>query len=139
VSESEWQRKVRRAVSSIPKGQTASYAQVALLAGRPGAARAVVRALTEDMAWWRVVKADGTVAKEMLPRQSVKLLAEGVRLEQRRVPRASRWTPFGSAARGTTSPEATPSPGTPSGRSRSAPPSSRRARAASGGSARRPR
>ena len=35
---------VERVVRAIPKGKTLSYAQVALYAGKPGAARAVVQA-----------------------------------------------------------------------------------------------
>jgi methylated-DNA-protein-cysteine methyltransferase-like protein len=79
----------------IPKGKTASYALIALLAGKPGRARAVVRALhaLEDVCWWRVIKSDGTVAKEIAARQAPKLRAEGVLVENRRVPAAARWKP----------------------------------------------
>lgn len=92
---SPWQAAVAKAVSSIPRGQTAGYALVALLAGKPGASRAVVRALHEldDVPWWRVIKSDGTVAKEMLAEQAPKLAREGVRLTGRRVPAAHRWSP----------------------------------------------
>lgn len=81
-----------KAVRAIPKGQTASYAQVALLAGRPGAARAVVRGLyrVDDVPWWRVIKSDGTVAKEMAARQVPRLRREGVAVQGRRVPAAHR-------------------------------------------------
>lgn len=87
-----WLEKVAAVVSSIPKGQTASYAQVALMAGKPGASRAVVRALhaLDDVPWWRVVKSDGTVAKEMFAKQAPKLRREGVRLSGRRVEGARR-------------------------------------------------
>ncbi|HWE22814.1 MAG TPA: MGMT family protein, partial [Myxococcales bacterium] len=37
-------RAVRRIVRSIPRGRVLSYGEVALRAGRPGGARAVVRA-----------------------------------------------------------------------------------------------
>lgn len=37
----EFQRRVIAAVRAIPRGQTLTYGEVALLAGRPGAARAV--------------------------------------------------------------------------------------------------
>ena len=64
MSRSEWQLAVARAVKAIPKGQTAGYALVALLAGKAGASRAVVRALHEldDVPWWRGIKSDGTGA-----------------------------------------------------------------------------
>lgn len=71
---------------------TASYAQVALMAGKPGAARAVVRSLDAKMPWWRVVRSDGTVAPQMLEAQEPKLRREGVRLSGRRVPAEKRLT-----------------------------------------------
>lgn len=95
VSGSEWQQAVARAVKAIPKGQTAGYALIALLAGKPGASRAVVRALHEldDVPWWRVIKSDGSVAKEMLAKQGPKLKREGVALTGRRVDAKHRWRP----------------------------------------------
>lgn len=125
MSRTEWQLAVARVVSSIPKGKTAGYALVAMLAGKPGAARAVVRALheLERVPWWRVIKGDGTVAKEVFAKQAPKLKAEGVVLVRRRVQPAHRWTPWEtsrSPSRG-----ATASPGTPRGRTRSGRPTSR--------------
>jgi methylated-DNA-protein-cysteine methyltransferase-like protein len=82
-----WLRAVQRAVKAIPKGQTASYARVALMAGKPGAARAVVRALhvLDDVPWWRVLRSDGTVAPQVAAEQLEKLKAEGVRFVGRRL------------------------------------------------------
>lgn len=82
-----WLRAVQRAVKAIPKGQTASYARVALVAGKPGAARAVVRALhaLDDVPWWRVLRSDGTVAPQVADEQLEKLKAEGVSFIGRRV------------------------------------------------------
>ncbi|MBE2252389.1 MAG: MGMT family protein [Myxococcus sp.] len=132
MSRSEWQRAVAQAVSSIPRGQTAGYALVALLAGKPGASRAVVQALhaLDDVPWWRVIKSDGTVAKEMLAKQAPRLKAEGVALLRRRVPPAHRWAPWASGASRSPSPAARASPETPSGRSRSGRSPGRRARGA---------
>ncbi len=83
-----WEERVNAVVRSIPKGQLASYSQVALMAGKPGAARQVVRALglalLAHAPWWRVIRADGTVAPEMLARQSAKLLREGFLFRGRR-------------------------------------------------------
>ena len=81
-----------RVVKGIPKGKTLSYAQVALRAGKPGAARAVVRGLyaVRGLPWWRVIKSDGTVAKEMVAEQVPKLLREGVKVSGRRVPAEAR-------------------------------------------------
>ncbi len=83
---------LERVVQSIPRGKTLSYAQVALRAGKPGAARAVVRGLyaVKGIPWWRVIKSDGTVAKEMLGKQGQKLKKEGVVLKGRRVPEENR-------------------------------------------------
>lgn len=80
-----WLLAVERAVRAIPRGQTASYARVALMAGKPGAARAVVRALhaLDDLPWWRVIRSDGTVAPQVAVEQRKRLKAEGVTLGRR--------------------------------------------------------
>lgn len=77
-----WLQAVERAVRAIPSGQTASYARVALMAGKPGAARAVVQALhrLEDLPWWRVVRSDGTLAPQVAREQRQKLEQEGLSL-----------------------------------------------------------
>jgi methylated-DNA-protein-cysteine methyltransferase-like protein len=82
-----WLERIAAVVAAIPRGHTASYSQVALMAGKPGAARAVVRALhaLDDVPWWRVVKSDGTVAREMFATQAPRLRREGVQLSGRRV------------------------------------------------------
>ncbi len=82
-----FEQTVREVVKAIPKGTTLSYGQVALFANKPGAARAVVRALhaLKGIPWWRVIKSDGTVAAEIAPLQSRKLRAEGVAVKGRRV------------------------------------------------------
>jgi methylated-DNA-protein-cysteine methyltransferase-like protein len=74
---------VRQAVRAIPRGEVRSYAQVALYAGRPGAARGVGRELKtlENVPWWRVIRADGTLAPAVAVEQVRRLKAEGVRLE----------------------------------------------------------
>lgn len=78
---------VKRVVESIPCGSVLAYGEVALLAGRPGGARAVVRALyrVKDAPWWRVVRADRTLAPEIAARQAKRLRAEGVRIDGRRI------------------------------------------------------
>ena len=66
---------------SIPRGRVLSYGEVALRAGRPGGARAVVRALyqLDDAPWWRVVRSDGTLAPLVAREQGQLLAAEGHR------------------------------------------------------------
>ncbi len=81
-----FQRKVRRIVRGIPRGTTLSYGEVALRAGRPGGARAVVAALhrLDDVPWWRVARHDGTLAPPVAREQEQLLHAEGWKRRQRR-------------------------------------------------------
>jgi len=74
-------RLVEKIVRAIPRGRTLSYSEVALRAGKPRAARAVVRALhvLDDVPWWRVIRADGTLARAVAHEQSQLLSAEGAR------------------------------------------------------------
>ena len=62
-------------IRSIPPGKVAAYGDVT-----PGAPRHAGRVLSDshepDVPWWRVVRADGTLAKG--DRQRVRLEAEGV-------------------------------------------------------------
>jgi methylated-DNA-protein-cysteine methyltransferase related protein len=79
---------VMRAVRAIPRGQVRSYSQVALYAGRPGAARGVGQELkTLDhpraVPWWRVIRSDGTLASPVAHEQARRLRAEGVEVIQR--------------------------------------------------------
>jgi methylated-DNA-protein-cysteine methyltransferase-like protein len=79
---SPWLAAVDRAVRSIPRGETASYARVALMSGKPGAARAVVQALhkLKDLPWWRVLRSDGSLAPQVAAEQARRLKREGVKL-----------------------------------------------------------
>lgn len=58
--------RVADAVRAVPAGRVASYGDVARLAGRPGAARAVGRTLRGlpdgvDVPWWRVINGRGEI------------------------------------------------------------------------------
>ena len=65
-------------VKGIPRGTTLSYGEVALRAGKPGGARAVVSALrTLDVAWWRVARHDGSLAPQVAALQATLLRQEG--------------------------------------------------------------
>jgi len=62
----EFEKKVYRAVSGIPKGEVRSYKWVAKAVGRPKAARAVGNALNKNpyapiVPCHRVVKSDGSI------------------------------------------------------------------------------
>jgi len=84
---SDFDRRVMKVIKSIPRGRVLSYSEVAIRAGKPRGARAVVAALhrLSGIPWWRVIRADGTLAREVAFRQSAHLLKEGVRLDGRRV------------------------------------------------------
>ncbi|HXG26014.1 MAG TPA: MGMT family protein, partial [Candidatus Binatia bacterium] len=66
VDRSAWDRRVFAAVRGIPPGSTASYGQVARMAGSPGAARAVGGAVGRNpiglaIPCHRVIAGDGTL------------------------------------------------------------------------------
>lgn len=59
-------REVLKATTTIPRGQTASYGEVAIMAGSPGAARAVGTAMARNpialiVPCHRVIRADGSI------------------------------------------------------------------------------
>ena len=77
-------------VSQIPYGKVVSYGQIARILGRPRAAREVGWAMgccpdADNLPWWRVVKADGSVAggqyaeirRGMLEEEGVAFLLDG--------------------------------------------------------------
>ena len=86
---SPFELSVERAVKAIPRGQTLSYAGVALRANKPGAARAAARALhfLAGLPWWRVIRSDGTLATPVAVEQARRLRDEGVSVRGRRVVR----------------------------------------------------
>ncbi len=87
----------------IPSGCVASYGQVADLAGLPGRARLVGKALGKtpthlNLPWFRVIKSNGQLAfpagSEMALCQQGLLQQEGVVVLNNRVPMADfRWQP----------------------------------------------
>lgn len=89
-------------VLQIPVGQVASYGQIADLAGLPGRARLVGKALgyaPKELAvpWYRVLRSDRSLAfppgsATALEQQQL-LLAEGVILKKNRVDSAALWQP----------------------------------------------
>ncbi|HXL39204.1 MAG TPA: MGMT family protein [Myxococcales bacterium] len=83
---SSFLRAVRRVVRGIPRGTTLSYGEVALRAGKPRAARAVVAALhrLSDVPWWRVARHDGTLAPQVAREQANLLKQEGWKPRPRR-------------------------------------------------------
>ena len=88
---------VERVVRAIPLGETLSYAQVALRAGRPGGARAASRAMrfVSQVPWWRVVRSDWTLAEEVAEEQAKLLRREGHVIAGRRLARKTTPSPAG--------------------------------------------
>ena len=88
---SDFEVAVADLVRSIPRGKTMSYGDVALWLGKPGGARAVVRALyaTRGLPWWRVLRSDSTLAPEVAAEQARRLRAEGLTVRGRRVARGA--------------------------------------------------
>ena len=85
---------MRAVVRQIPRGQVATYGQVAALAGHPRGSRQVAWALRQfdaGLPWHRVVGKDGARYGKVLLRgaagveQVMRLEAEGVRLHGTRI------------------------------------------------------
>lgn len=73
-------QRVEAAVAALDVGEVVSYGEIAAQVGQPGAARAVgnVMAASEGLPWWRVVRADGSLATGKEGEQARRLSAEGV-------------------------------------------------------------
>ncbi|MFK7958508.1 MAG: MGMT family protein [Lysobacterales bacterium] len=91
----DYREAIYAAVKAIPAGKTCAYQDVARLAGLPGRARLVGRALRElpkghQLPWYRVTRADRSLAFDTgspdFQRQRNLLLDEGVVLVRNRVP-----------------------------------------------------
>lgn len=78
-------------------GKVASYGQIAALAGYPGRARQVGKALgssPSDVPWWRVLNASGQIRVSDPQRQADRLSSEGVQLVGFKVSlKTYRWSP----------------------------------------------
>lgn len=81
---------VRRIVAATEPGDLLTYGEVAVEAGRPGAARAVGTILSRDgsdLPWWRIVNAAGRLAPHKEHEQAERLRAEGVETRNGRIVR----------------------------------------------------
>ena len=70
-------------VNAVPKGQVATYGQIAKLAGMPQQSRLVGRILSQlpknsKLPWHRVVNSQGRISNPNPERQLERLAAEGV-------------------------------------------------------------
>ncbi|MBZ9612668.1 MGMT family protein [Rheinheimera maricola] len=95
-------RRIWQTVLQIPSGKVASYGQIADLAGLPGRARLVGKALgyaPEELAvpWYRVLRSDRSLAftpgSASAEEQRHRLLSEGVLLINYRVQAQYLWQP----------------------------------------------
>jgi len=88
-------------VRAIPRGRVLSYSRVAVLAGLPGRARLIGKVMAtigSQLPWWRVLRADRTMAEEVRVEQGKRLRREGVKVQDGgRVPR-SAFVPVGDEA-----------------------------------------
>ncbi len=75
-----FQQRVITVITHLHPGDVVSYGEVAAMAGRPGAARAVgsILARTSGVPWWRVVMANGRLAPGKEETQARLLREEGV-------------------------------------------------------------
>ena len=99
-----WRTLVYAVVGSIPRGRVLAYRDVAVILGAPRRPRHVGFALAalepgQDVPWWRVVRADGSIAFQGDPHrgstQLQRLQAEGVTFRRDRVLLAvHRWEPW---------------------------------------------
>ena len=83
-TESDFERRVRRVLKRLKPGEVATYGEVAEEAGYPRAARAVGNLLKSSSAglpWWRVVRADGSLAARHSREQVELLESEGIHVK----------------------------------------------------------
>lgn len=81
-----FQTAVARVVRGLQEGEVATYAEVALEAGHPGAGQAVANVLRRvpGLPWWRVVPSSGRLYRTHAPTQAPLLEAEGVVIDDER-------------------------------------------------------
>jgi methylated-DNA-protein-cysteine methyltransferase-like protein len=87
----EFERRVVRVLRGLRPGEVATYGEVAVEAGYPGAARAVgnILATVDGLPWWRVVNASGRLVPGHEAEQARRLAKEGVAVTGDRVRPAS--------------------------------------------------
>jgi methylated-DNA-protein-cysteine methyltransferase-like protein len=85
----DFQQRVVALVEGLAPGEIVTYGELALEAGRPGAARAVgnIMATVSGLPWWRVVRADGRLLPGHEPEQARRLRSEGVAVRGTRIVR----------------------------------------------------
>jgi methylated-DNA-protein-cysteine methyltransferase-like protein len=82
-----WEEAIDQVLRSLRPGEVVTYGEVALEAGRPGAARSVGTFLAGSggsYPWWRVVSASGRLVPGHEAEQARRLRAEGVLVDEAR-------------------------------------------------------
>lgn len=82
-----WEEAIDRVLRSLEPGEVVTYGEVALEAGRPGAARSVGTFLAGSggaYPWWRVVNASGRLVPGHEAEQARRLRREGVPVDEER-------------------------------------------------------
>ncbi|MDQ3397323.1 MAG: MGMT family protein [Deinococcota bacterium] len=88
MSDKAFRERVVRVVRSVPPGRVATYGQIALLAGKPDAARligGILRAAGDEVPWQRVINREGGISTYKIGAgelQRALLEAEGVRFNE---------------------------------------------------------
>lgn len=96
VDREEYVEAVLSAIESIPPGQVSTYGDIAEYVGQGGPRQvgAVMREYGGSVPWWRVLRANGTPADQLVDEQIQLLRSEGVRVTNGKVDlRTVRWTP----------------------------------------------
>jgi len=82
-----WEEAVDRVLRDLERGDVVTYGEVALEAGRPGAARSVGTILAGSggrYPWWRVVSASGRLVPGHEAEQARRLRREGIEVDLER-------------------------------------------------------
>lgn len=79
--------RVYAAVAALESGELVTYGEIAVQAGRPGAARAVGRLMagSDGLPWWRVITATGRLVPGLEQEHAERLRNEGFVVEGNRV------------------------------------------------------
>ncbi|NEA32287.1 MGMT family protein [Streptomyces sp. SID13031] len=92
----EYVEAVLVAVESIPAGSVATYGDIAAFVGQGGPRQvgAIMREYGGGVPWWRVIRASGIPADEVVDQQLQLLRGDGVRVTNGKINlRQVRWDP----------------------------------------------
>ncbi|WP_202880952.1 MGMT family protein [Kribbella amoyensis] len=92
----EYVEAVLQAVEAIPEGSVATYGDIAAYVGQGGPRQvgAIMREYGGGVPWWRVIRASGVPADEVVDEQLQLLRGDGVRVTNGKVDlRSVRWDP----------------------------------------------